>query len=392
MYEINGKIDENDLAYVRERYSEPTIAMPCPIKYFGKGQYEGKINPHISRFLIGGKVVDVFHIKPIYYLHQNGQWRPMSEIAHGFGNSWIDLKSDWDTKLDLRYMRWLLLRMEIVKGKMNIPSPFGRTMTMGKVPIRLNQEIFLTTSTFYPDPNPETTSVDGYVIRNNLAGCVGFSTLRGDNGNDAQSDLTAFASFLGNDYGEPDCGSPNWNGMSRSIFLFDSSAIPDTDTISSATFSAWGDLSENMYSQTADLVQSTVASNTNLVNSDFQGTVNDTTLQSDTQIGLGSWNAAGYNDYALNATGIGNVSKTSVTKLGIRLSADRTNSAPSWASGRSSVYGATAEYTGTGRDPKLVVVHAASSAIKTYLGLATASVKTINGLAIASRKTWGGLA
>ena len=94
--ELKGKVDWNDLEFVSKRFGAPIFGMPCPI-------IKNKINPHVTNFLMrNGQSISVFHIKPIYYLHHNGQWRPMEEIAYSFGNYHLNLKKDWEEKMDLR--------------------------------------------------------------------------------------------------------------------------------------------------------------------------------------------------------------------------------------------------------------------------------------------------
>lgn len=118
MQHLRGLCDDNDIAYITERHGEPVAGLPCPKK-------NGKINPQATMFqLADGKLATVFHVKPIYYETHNGDWRPMSEIANGFGNKWIDLKPDWAEKCTMRYLTWLLKRMELVRGQLNIPTPF----------------------------------------------------------------------------------------------------------------------------------------------------------------------------------------------------------------------------------------------------------------------------
>ena len=109
-----------------------------------------------------------------------------------------------------------------------------------------------------------------------------------------------------------------------------------------------------------------------------------------------NWLTTVYNDFTFNATGIGNINKTGISKFGTRnANYDVANTAPALSSINDRWHyldGYFADETGTANDPKLVVAYSASSAIKTWDGLAKASIKTMNGLAIASVKTWDGLA
>lgn len=218
-----------------------------------------------------------------------------------------------------------------------------------------------TTSTFFPDPNVESTSVDGYVLRAGVNQT--FTDIRSGAGNGA-SDSADGLFFRGaavsatatlNQYGT----------LYRSIYLFDTSAIPDSDTISSATFSIVGGngdgKSNGLGSLDFSLVASTPASNTALANADY-GNLGTTRYATDIAYASFTSDGSTYNDMALNATGLANVTATGVTKFGARLANDVDNSDPTWSSGAESGYEVLyADTTGTTKDPKLVVVHASAS-------------------------------
>ena len=229
-----------------------------------------------------------------------------------------------------------------------------------------------TTSTFYPDPNVESTSVDGTAARSNPTQEV-WANLRDGNGNTSQ-DSTAFDTAFVLEAGNQES---KWDYMQRAFYLFDTSSIPDDDSISNATFSVKYDDTGGgtlcAFNQIADLVLSAPSSNTAIANADYEGTVNNITAQSDTQLACSTFddNTESYKDWTLNATGLGNISKTSVTKLGIRWSGDRSNTEPTWSSAAiARVYARFADETGTSKDPKLVVVHSfvpvESSSTSTY--------------------------
>jgi hypothetical protein len=128
-----------------------------------------------------------------------------------------------------------------------------------------------------------------------------------------------------------------------------------------------------MYGGTADntvtgqsvcLVSSSPASNTALVLADY-AVANWGTTEYATRIAGTSWASAAYNDFALDAGGMAFISKTGVTKFGLRFSGDLDNSAPTYpgGSGEKDFYagGFTADTALTTTDPKLVVVHASAS-------------------------------
>lgn len=139
MIHINGKADENDIAYFTERHGEAVAVQPCPYSDYDHDTNTGKINPHVTRFTLpDGRFVAVFHVKPIYYETLDGQWRPLSEVTHGFGNHWIDFRSDWYTKMSARYMEWLVKRAKLLNSeeRINIPTPYG-------VPITIDQKEYV---------------------------------------------------------------------------------------------------------------------------------------------------------------------------------------------------------------------------------------------------------
>ncbi len=372
--------DQNDLLFVSKRFGVPEYAVPAPISIFKDGFFKGqeKINPHLTVFKYAdGRNVSVFHIKPIYYLHQNGQWRPMHEIASGFGNKWINLREDWDKKCDLRYLRWLMGRMEYIKGSVNFPINPSKF-----IPLKEGQNILFTTDTFNPQAGSggANVSVDGQInVFNALTWALAHDALSGTADNTGAS---------GNPEWSQKSSDTAWN-LIRGFYHFDTSALPDTDTISAATFSsAWQGTGggQDADSISIHVVASTTASDNVLVDGDYDQ-LGATSYGS---LALASYTQTDgtYNDKNLNATGIAAISKTGVTKLATRTSRDLDNSAPT---GFNVTYGYYADQTGTDKDPRLVVTHASSTSIKTINGLAKASAKTRNGLAIASVKTYNGL-
>lgn len=151
------------------------------------------------------------------------------------------------------------------------------------------------------------------------------------------------------------------NTIHRAFFPFDTSSITDTDVVSAATMSVYGDgaAGANVDSIDADIVGNTQASNTALTTADYDQL--DTTSQG-TSIAFSSW-AAGYNAFTLNATGIANVSKTGFSKYAVRGSRDTDNVAPT---GNNYISMYFSDNAGTTNDPKLVVEHAAPVVTRKY--------------------------
>ena len=218
--------------------------------------------------------------------------------------------------------------------------------------------------TAYPDPNPETTSVDGYVGRSGQDAV--WSTLIsgvGDDGIDTSTDA-AIISMQGS------ATLNQYSRIVRSIYLVDTSSIGDPDTIDSGTFSLFGTDKADALIATPDIniYASTPATNTALVAADF-GQTGSTTYA--TAITYANWSTSAYNDFTLNATGLSNVSKTSVTKLSARnANYDVANSAPPWViSSISRLNGYFADQAGTTNDPKLVINYTVVTATLKGLGL-----------------------
>lgn len=211
-----------------------------------------------------------------------------------------------------------------------------------------------TVSTFYPDANVESTSVDGYVARQGVdqtfaAIVAGAGTNAVDSDND-EGYAALVASTTSNQF------SQNLRG----IALFDTSAIPDGDTISSAVISFYGNFKFNgLGSPAFHVVSSNPASSTALANADY-GTLGSTSFGS---VSYASYSTSGYNDVTLNASGLATISKTGVSKFGTVTDWDLNASFTGvWASGANSGFQwVPADAAGTTTDPKLVVTHAADT-------------------------------
>lgn len=215
------------------------------------------------------------------------------------------------------------------------------------------------TLTAYPDADPETTTVDGGFQTD--ASNATWATVH-DATTGTATDNGAFinaAGFL--------CGttSNRFTHIYRSMFLFDTSSLTSSATISSTVFSLWNRFKQDDGGRTPSInvYDATPASNTALVNGDYD---NFGTTALATAISYASWDNTDtiYGDFTLNATGIAAVSKTGVTKLGVRdATYDVPNSAPTWGSEQSSRFGTrSADTAGTTQDPKLVVTYTIASA------------------------------
>jgi len=374
-----GRIDYNDLTYVMERFGAPLECIPAPKTRYEEGPLKGqeKINPHVSRFVMRrevkrrwGKVtvtehnIDVFHVKPIYYKHQNGGWRPISEVASHYGNRRVTLRVGWEENLDMAFLAWWIRRSESIQGSISIPSPFMPNKT--SVPLSLYQrpghaQISFSTATVYPDANPETTTVDGETgYENNTGTNISWSDIHsGASGATKQANDSGTIAHV---QVESDTGSNGYRKNYRAFTLFDTSSLTSSATISAATLSLYGQDKGNSsggFWTTIEIVTTTPASNTAITTSDY---TNVGFVRQATGVSYSSFSTSAYNDFPFNATGIGNISKTGVSKFGQLNDKDLDNTEPSWENNHNEyTFWYTADQSGTSNDPKLVITYTTST-------------------------------
>lgn len=344
MIEIGGKADPLDIEFLKKRFGELDLVLPCPT-----GGNAG-INPHVTRVLTkDGRKVSLFHVKPIYYRHINGQWRPMSEVTVHHGNRRIYLNERW-TDIEPAFLNWLIKRQALLgRGELLIPSP----IKLHDSPVAITEKnLLFTVTTKYPDPNPESTTVDGYVAKDDASWATARDSAVGDYAGDADAN-TICAYFQISPYY---C----W----RNIFLFDTSSITDTDVVSDAYLSFNAGAPGDAQSTYLCITQSNPTSNTSLGTGDFDQTRDSLNggTEGITRFALSSWSAGSYNDLTLNATGRGWVSLTGISKFGVTLALDMDNTTPTGTNGWGSWV--HADNTGTSSDPKLTVTHAEPSYAK----------------------------
>lgn len=218
----------------------------------------------------------------------------------------------------------------------------------------------MSTLTAFPDPDPETTTVDGRASRYGVDEAIG--TIRagaGNSHNDSGGAGTGMVSLGASST------LNQWAAMDRGFFLFDTSALTAAATISAAVLSFIANTKDDSLSGESSansavvLVASTPASNTDLVDADFS------------QVGTTEFGRTGnqstistvaYNDITMNASGIAAVSKTGVSKFALRYGWDFDNTITglTWlATLIQEITGVYAEAVGTTTDPKLVVTYTA---------------------------------
>lgn len=204
-----------------------------------------------------------------------------------------------------------------------------------------------TTSTFYPDPDTESTCVDGHVGNTNTVWATARAATTGTISSDSGTSISEDNYLLGGNY-----------GIYRIFVLFDTSAIPDTDTIDSGVLKLKPEILVNDDNDGQDyitVVPTTPASNTAIATGDFDAL--SFTKQSD-DIDHGTMSVGTYVTLTLNSTGKGNVSKTGITKFGIVGGHDFENAAS--AAGENWFRAYSSEVSGTTSDPYLQITHSAS--------------------------------
>ncbi|MBA7607386.1 hypothetical protein ES703_14545 [subsurface metagenome] len=203
--------------------------------------------------------------------------------------------------------------------------------------------------TFYPDAHEEVSSVDGFVMR---TGSGSWGSVRDGAGTDSGDDVET-----GHIWWIRSTINSNWYEIIRTIFLFNTGNLPDDCKIISAILSIYGTdkYETGAWGCAGGVFESAPANNISLGNGDYNALL--TTLLSN-KIALGDWNPAGYNDFILNEVGLSKISKTGITKLGIReANYDAPNSPPSWKESKIDRVTGYFSEGGTGYKPKLVVTY-----------------------------------
>lgn len=192
--------------------------------------------------------------------------------------------------------------------------------------------------------------VDGYTQRDGVD--ENFATIRAGAGtNGGATDTVIFVTI------DASTNSDQYIQLYRGHVMFDTSSIGAASTVESAIFSGFYSAKDNgLGTPQLDLCASTAAATNALVASDY-GQTGSTEFGN---ISYAAFTAAQYNNITLNADGKNAVSKTSITKLALRLHWDLANTTVGlvWSSSAASRFTiVSADETGTSNDPKLVVTY-----------------------------------
>jgi hypothetical protein len=223
----------------------------------------------------------------------------------------------------------------------------------------------MTVSTFYPDAHVESNTVDGYV-RSLSAHAGVWAVVQGaSTATDAEDDLG-----LGSVRIRASATTDEYDRWFRSYYLFDTSSIPDGDTISAATLSFKSNIVEDHRTSSLSVGLCSPASDTALVAADWDA-ITFTKQAADMTFASINTDATTYNVFTFNATGRGNVNKTGISKFSILITIDMEDDDPGWISLKDdevNIYNAEETVSGTGdARPRLQVTHAAAPFIPSIL-------------------------
>jgi hypothetical protein len=219
------------------------------------------------------------------------------------------------------------------------------------------------TLTVYPDAN----AIDGYVKRSGSTEQL--ETIKAGDGTGNNYSATELFCELQNGYAG---NNNNYTLLVRSILLFNTGSLGADATISGAVLSTYYKSKQNLGG--VYIVSSTPASDTTLANSDY-GNLGATSFG---YLANASISASQYNDFTLNASGLSAISKTSLSKFGMKIDIDFTGTGDgATINGYDRYYNFySSRTTGTGNDPKLVVTYTTSTAYTTEITEALAMVSS----------------
>lgn len=297
----------------------------------------------ISRCLLGIRTCDVPLKEPISHIAPNA----FSYGVKPIGDRW-QVTTDFRTHpkfarriyASLKPLWWLCHAFD-----MGIANPFRPAWNLG-----------FDVLTTYPDPHEEVYTFDGQADKWDST----WSGVRSGNAGGVRAQYS-YEFFCGHKDGS------NYY-LIRHFFLFKTDALTSSATISSATFSVAkhaysGEIVETTYPANLCLVSTNPASNTNPATTDW-GSFGTTQFASPYSISTFNGLSTGaYADMSLNASGLAAISKTGITKFGIRPENDFSDStAPTGKSSTYIIHSEDASY-----DPKLVVTYTLAGGITRHM-------------------------
>lgn len=208
------------------------------------------------------------------------------------------------------------------------------------------------TLTVYPDAGTGGTTCDANMVRSTTSETQAVIVAGAGTGVDNTNIYNGL-------YFEASTTTNQYDYVRRNIETFDTSELTSGAIISSVVWSGYFKFKGNdLGSSRVYLVASTPASNNVCVAADYSqlGTTSFGYLEY-TGITLDA-----YNDITLNASGIANVSKTGISKFGVRFGFDGMGETPTWSSAANSQVGWYSGDNATNK-PKLVITYTTTTFI-----------------------------
>jgi hypothetical protein len=273
--------------------------------------------------------------------------------------SWV-FSNDPEADVTIRYNQSGAFRLKLGKFSVDtdtevVPAAVFRNLTDYFPPDRNHYPFTVTDSqTFYPG----SSAVDGEAYVNQKD--ESWASLKAEYGTGkTDTGTTSYALEF-----QSTSTSNQWSTLQRGIYLFDTSALGSDAVVTAAALSFYG---QNKFDQIGNLglslqvYSSNPASNTSLAAGDFT-TLGTSALS--TAMPYADFSTSGYNDFALNSSGLAAISVTGVSKLGTREPTyDTGSSVPAWASSKYEGFIVYTSEQGTGYQPKLVVTYTTGTII-----------------------------
>ena len=251
----------------------------------------------------------------------------------------------WGNLIRYRWPEFVKLAKQFYEDKEN-------NLTL--IEIDGNRRWAAASDTYFPDPGTSgPDSVDGTVLQDYGTGNgVAWSTIRNKASGTSAAPSSAQATVVDM---IADNVSNEFKALKRGFFLYKNN-IAGGSTINSATVSLRGRAKSDGLSATPDIniFASNPATNTDLVTADFDA-ISRTPFS--TAVTFAGFSTAGYNAFALNASGLAAIPPGGVAKFSAQNeNYDVDNVAPAWTSLARSLFTIDfVEQAGTANDPKLDV-------------------------------------
>ena len=202
-----------------------------------------------------------------------------------------------------------------------------------------------------PDPHPETTSADGWILNNQPLGTTWDTLRNAATGTSASDTSAALVARL-----KSHSTTNEWEHFYRSGLSFDPSALPGSAVISDADLYLTPRSAVDNFDQSCCIVDSSPASDTAIVVGDYDQ-INDVE-QSDTRIHFGDSVVDVPDVFPLNAAAIAGISSADLIRLGLRASGDLDDIEPTWASLLTArVHHNSADVAVQAKKPKLTITY-----------------------------------